>query len=392
MEMPADYANRTGRRIVIAVGIALALLSAAVAQPGPLSSVRAERQFVFGAAGDFGYHVTDSDPETREAWTSMGNGGLDFVLAVGDFSYDETDTGTWCSNFKSHIPNVVVISGNHDASSIDGFAAACPFTLGQMTGDYGKRFYFDYPQPNPLARFILISPDIFGSYSAGDADYTWTAEAIDGARSAGIPWVIMAMHKVCITTGSKSCQIGPDVLNLFLEKRVDLVLAGHDHDYQRSKSLAHSDSCPTLSPDSFNAACVAASGPTYPSGNGTVLVIQGTGGQGTDSVSSSDPEAGYFDSYTACCHGFVKYQVSESAIEGVFVNDDAPGFTDSFSIGPRGSSPGGPDDGNPGGADGGLPGGAGGNNYLVLGLALVGSIAFVGILVYIVRRFARPPR
>jgi hypothetical protein len=35
------------------------------------------------------------------------------------------------------------------------------------------------------------------------------------------------MHKVCLSASGKSCEVGRDLINLLIEKRVDLVLQAH---------------------------------------------------------------------------------------------------------------------------------------------------------------------
>jgi hypothetical protein len=92
------------------------------------------------------------------------------------------------------------------------------------------------------------------------------------------------MHEVCLTTGVSQCQIGEDINNLLIRKKVDLVLQGHDHAYFRSKQLAiNSTTCPNVPSDSYNSTttkvgsanlnCVVNDGSTgsYVKGAGTVL-------------------------------------------------------------------------------------------------------------------------
>ena len=61
------------------------------------------------------------------------------------------------------------------------------------------------------------------------------------------------------------------LLDKFCFKEVDLVLQGHDHNYQRSKQLT----CAT--PDVYVAACVADDGAdnAYGKGSGSVVEIAG---------------------------------------------------------------------------------------------------------------------
>jgi hypothetical protein len=95
------------------------------------------------------------------------------------------------------------------------------------TGVYGKQYFFDYPAAAPLARIIMISPGLsiyapsdFPSYAKGTPSYQWVADAIDGARAAGTPWVIVTMAFDCVTAGEKVCEIGRDLFNLLVDKRV----------------------------------------------------------------------------------------------------------------------------------------------------------------------------
>src|SRR5207249_91399 len=164
---------------------------------------------------------------------------------------------------------------------------------------YGQEYSFDYPPGAPLARFIMISPGgiLPGyAYSAGTPHYNWVAQQIDGARSAGIPWIIVGMHEFCIAMGNIPCTIGSDLENLLISKKVDVVLQAHSHDYQASKQLALNDtSCPAVRPNIYNAACVVSASTSMTKGAGTVFVITGTGGEAPlVPLGAADPEAGYF--------------------------------------------------------------------------------------------------
>ena len=77
-------------------------------------------------------------------------------------------------------------------------------------------------------------------------------------------------------------------MNLLINKKVDLYFQGHDHAYYRSKQLAHRTGCSSVSPGSYDADCVADSGPDgiYTKGGGTVILTSGAGG----SPSAAQPE------------------------------------------------------------------------------------------------------
>src|SRR3989442_7933926 len=168
----------------------------------------------------------------------------------------------------------------------------------------------------------MVSPDLnftnggFYSYSKGSSHYLWLASAIDGARSSGITWVIVAMHKPCISAGLyPSCIVGRDLMNLLFQKKVDLVLQAHDHNYQRSKQLT----CALV--EKFSSSCVANDGSSgiYSKGRGTGFLIAGTFGKGFYPINFTDPKAAYFSSLASnntrgMGHGFVPLSATASEI------------------------------------------------------------------------------
>jgi hypothetical protein len=308
------------------------------------STQAASYSFTFAAAGDF------AGPGSSRL-TSIGDGasriGASFLLALGDLGYTANMQG-WCSSLKSRFNNVLLIAGNHDTNesgpgNIAQDVAYCPFTLsgvtvtnGPSTPGYGYEYYFDYPATSPLARFVLIVPGVEGhidyDYSVGSSHYKFVSSAIDSARSAGIPWVVVAMHKNCLTTGTVHtfCETGLDIQNLLLSKKVDLVLNAHEHNYERSKQL----SC--FQRGSYNGTCVADPGPAYPKGSGPVFVTQGTGGEGNYAI--SNPISQYFAAAQASDFGFVEYTLSSTGLAASFLS--VTGFySDSFTIGPSPPNP-----------------------------------------------------
>src|SRR5437588_6621881 len=317
-------------------------------------------RFSFSAGGDMGDNST-----TSATLDLIAKSSVDFHLAIGDLSYGEVAPETaLCEYVQSHVGATFpfeLLSGNHEDGAeetgggiIDNYVKCLPNRIKKsdgsdaISGTYGSEYYFDYPPRAPIARFILISPGMtyrtggFYGYSVGTSHYNWVANTIDKARAAGIKWVIVAMHKNCISMGIKTCEIGNDIFNLLVSKKVDLILQGHDHTYQRSKQLAlNSTTCIAIQAETYNRHCVVNDGSTgrYTKGSGTVLVITGTVGADLYPISTSDGDAGFFARWMGSndepTHGFTKFTVSTDRLDVAanFLGSTGPKyFTDSFTI------------------------------------------------------------
>src|SRR6266536_6067932 len=310
--------------------------------------------FSFTAGGDIG-----GNSNTSTALDLIAQSGSQFHLAIGDLSYSEiTPESNWCSYVKSRVGSTFpfeLLSGNHEDGGeilthdglIDNFAQCLPDRLGAV-GTYGKEYSFDYPASSPIARFIMISPDLtftnggLYSYAAGTDHYNWVASTIDNARAAGIKWVIVGMHKVCISIGMIPCDIGNDLFNLLVSKKVDLILQGHDHDYQRSKQLAlNGTTCTAIQAETYNSNCVVNDGSTgsYTQGQGPVVDIVGTVGEGLQTINPCDGDAGYFANWMGNnvnpTNGLTKFTISADQLTASanFTGSTVPNnFTDSFTI------------------------------------------------------------
>ncbi len=292
--------------------------------------------FSFGAAGDFW-----TQAEFQATVDEVARQNPAFMLALGDFSYTPGYEEQWCNAWKAKYNNVLLIVGNHDTGEnpggyIDNYVQHCPFTLGQMTGVYGHQYYFDYPADNPLARFILIRPGIYGtnpiSYNAGKPGYNFTQSAIDGARAQGIPWVVVGFHKNYISTLEKSNEIGTDLMKLLLDKKVDLILQGHEHSYERSKQLTTSSTCPILPTNTFDSDCVVDADNDLVKGAGTVIHVIGTGGITLRTINPNDPENPYFAIADNTTFGFGQFTVTDNQLGFNFIRSAGGNLSDAFTI------------------------------------------------------------
>jgi hypothetical protein len=178
----------------------------------------------------------------------------------------------------------------------------------------------------------MIAPGVKGTldidYTRAGVGYAFTKVAIDAARETGIKWIVVGMHKNCISTGPKTCEAGRDIMNLLIEEKVDLILQGHDHNYQRSHQLR----CLTV--NSTDPDCISDRGDdgVYRKGGGPVILINGAFGASHYSVSRSDSEAGYFANIDRTTFGVTEYVVTNREINATYLRSSGGNHADSFRI------------------------------------------------------------
>lgn len=313
------------------------------------------QSFSFTAVGDYGHSRTTAATLRAIAATKPT-----FHLALGDLSYDSSaPERDWCRFVRENVgPDLPfeLLTGNHEdfdldpanglGGNIDNFASCLPNKMDGLQGTYGRDYSFDYPPVSPVARFIMLSPEVtfesgtYQDYSPGADGYNWVSSAIDDGRLSGINWFVAAMHVNCITMGVNSCsEQSQYVMDLLLAKRVDLIVQGHDHDYQRSKQIAApTATCARIQPKAFEPGCTLDDGEsgTYARGQGSVLVIVGTGGAGLSMVNPDDPDAAYFARWmgrgVGSVFGFLHVDLSSARLSASFVPTSPGNFSDAFAI------------------------------------------------------------
>lgn len=300
--------------------------------------------FKVTAAGDYG-----GNNNTKKVTELINHLAPDFHIALGDLSYSEIEPeDAWCKFMSEGLGKVpmLLVAGNHESKGEDGdirnFAKCMPFTIDvPMDGEYTKHYYFDYPKNINMARFIFISPDLEFllengkkekiTYNRGTPEFTWLDNALADAREKNIEWIIVSMHKPCLSTEGKDCVIGESLSNYLIKAGTDIVLDGHAHLYERTYQLK----CVQIG--RFDDTCISnSSKEEYQKGEGTVFVTVGTGGVNLRDYNSGDEERNYFASIFSKnqnpFYGVSSLKISKNSLEVLFIDSGEKISRDKFVI------------------------------------------------------------
>jgi PKD repeat protein len=130
--------------------------------------------------------------------------------------------------------------------------------------------------------------------------------------------------------------MGPDFFTLMVDRKVDLVLSGHDHVYSRTHQLGLRQGCSAVPIGSVDTDCVTDTDSTYTAGMGTVFATVGTGGVSLRDINPEDPEYGYFAAASGAnadpTWGILDLEATASTLRASFARSAGGGFTDDFTI------------------------------------------------------------
>lgn len=215
---------------------------------------------------------------------AIGASDLDATVALGDLAYKPGADipELFCEQVNSRVETpFLLLAGNHEEMGsadgyIDDYAECLPAEL-PITGTYAREYFFDVDG----VRVILVSPDIEfvgpdSRYGPGDAGRTFLENAIRDAKTKGM-WTVVGMHHPCLTRGSHTCaDTSPAVSDVALAEGVDLVLSGHNHNYERSHQIDGTTAAPV----------VVDSDSSMVKGAGTVFAVVGNAGHNPRAIGS----------------------------------------------------------------------------------------------------------
>lgn len=282
-----------------------------------------EETVTIAVVGDMG--VT---PKAQAAVEAMLAHGVDLVLHAGDVSYAEGDQVAWNAWFNMVEPVAasapwMVAIGNHEAS-VAGLTRPVPNPAEQAY--YRQRFAF--PGNELWYSFDwgpvhVVALDTFSEVTVSQAQLDWLRADL---AAADAPWTLAVLHEPPYSSNAahgSSPRAQAAFVAILEEAGVDLVLAAHDHAYERSWPLR--DGEPVVRSNESA------------KGAGTVYVVSGGGGASLYGE-WEDPQPEWSAAREALYH-VVLLDVSATELKGRVVPTEDSAFADAFTL--RASPPGG---------------------------------------------------
>ncbi len=223
----------------------------------------------------------------------------DLALVLGDLVYPRGEQKDYTSKFfkpyKGLLPSLVtyVTIGNHDiASDAKGLPLLENFYLPSNNPLEVERYYsFDYGDVH------FVSLDCTLPVTPDSPQGKWFAA--DLAKSTA-PWKIVYQHFTVYSSGWHGSNAGlkASLTPVMISSGVDLMLSGHDHHYERSKSI-----------------------------DGITYIVSGGGGTGLRSIWAK----GSFSKVAEKKHHFTYFTVSPTKLSMVAI-DKTGAVIDTFSL------------------------------------------------------------
>lgn len=212
-------------------------------------------------------------------------------IALGDYAYESSPTEDDWFNISTDLePKMKVIIGNHDShiNSPDVGEAA---KLQRLIDRYGlpasPNIYWSYDIPGTGIHVLVttigqqgIGYDLKVPYNVGSPQYNFiVADLAAASTNPAIKWIIVANHKPFYTRLSKGVGQVQDPMRLiyhpiFDQYKVDLVIQGHNHDYQRTYPIKYNAS----EGAEQNPIIVTTEPKNYTNVDGRIFMLAGTGG------------------------------------------------------------------------------------------------------------------
>jgi predicted MPP superfamily phosphohydrolase len=199
---------------------------------GSNSNLPPAADFNFAAVGDWG-----CTSNTNNTVNNIVGKNPELVLALGDYSYNTTSDDCWFKIVKPIEDKMKIEIGNHDHRGLG--------QLSRYMNHFGvtEQYYsFDYQN----VHFIALSTET--PFAVNSAQYNFVKNDLSKAASdPNIDWIVVYYHRPMYTipsTHSAISSLRSTYHPLFEQYGVDLVLQGHNHNYQRTYPIIFNSTRP----------------------------------------------------------------------------------------------------------------------------------------------------
>ena len=197
-----------------------------------------ETQFSFLVLGDSGVDTPTQWAVGQQMRASMNQREVDFVVHVGDVHQGSGDyyDNIYFKPYRDIIKNVNVFTaiGNHDTYTDNAAPYLDDFYLPHNNPDSTERYY-SFRWAN--AFFICLDTNI--DYSPGSPQYAFFLDALNDSLRTSATWTFVYAHHPPYSEywtdyyGDQGVQ--DHLVPLFEQYRVDMVMNGHTHSYERGE-------------------------------------------------------------------------------------------------------------------------------------------------------------
>jgi Big-like domain-containing protein/K319-like protein/calcineurin-like phosphoesterase family protein len=269
--------------------------------------------FNIGAAGDWG-----SGTGAGKTALNMHEKGVDLAIGLGDYAYEtgsENVRKWWNTQMAPLNGRFNGALGNHDTQ--DGSLYAQLF-------NQPEKWYYSFARQG--VHFVAINSE--ESYGPGSAQYEFLDQDLQSAsENSDVNWIVVFVHEPMYSSPSHHDPLASlrDAYHpLFDKYDVDLVLQGHNHNYQRSFPIMYNSqdpSKPIAFPDNDNG--------VFKDPPGQIYAEVGTAGKSKYSLEGKSPFiAEQFDTDV----GFLNVAFpDDDTMEATFY-DNTGNVKDEFSI------------------------------------------------------------
>ncbi len=259
--------------------------------------------------------------KTKNTINSMKDKKPELVLPLGDLSIDNTAT-CWLDLISPFDDKLQITFGYHDVKNGES-------KLNQYKEAFGlnKLYYsFDYRR----VHFVIMST--LSDFDVTSDQYKFIEKDLkEASENENIDWVVVTSYGPFYTSPSAH-PAKNDIRNiyhpLFETYGVDLVLQGHNHNYQRTYPI-------TFNVDKTSNPTITNTFTTGYEGNkdGIVYAVVGTAGEGFHPLEGRQP---YMATQVECKFGYLDIEISNgnphTKLTGTFYDNRANSIHDSFTI------------------------------------------------------------